>query len=192
MQVAERKIFQFPLDVTDSQSMRQRRIDIKHLAGHTHALLFRRVFHRTNGAGPLCKLDQRHPDVVDHGDQHLANVIELALGLAQHITLKRVMDGRYCRHLLNTINQPGHLIAELLADVLQGNPFLPHCPVENCCHQAGLVEVQFHQYLSHFDAGSEAAGTRGPDPVLAYRLYINRGGHFTGPPELFSILKMRL
>jgi len=33
---------------------------------------------------------------------------------------------------------------------------------------------------------------RGPDPVLAYRLDINRGGHFTGPPELFSILKMRL
>ena len=172
--------------------MRQRRIDIEHLTGHSHALLFRRVFYGTNGAGALSKLDQRHPDVVDHGDQHLANVVELAFGLAQHIALEWVMDGRYRRHLLHTVNQPGHLIAELLADFLQGNPFLPHRAVENCRHQTGLVEVQLHQYLSHFYAGAKAAGTRGPNPVLTYRLDINGGGHLTGPPELFSILKMRL
>ena len=93
MQVAEGQVLQLPFYMTDTKTMGQRRIDIEHFPGHTHSLFFRSVLDGPNGAGPLGQFDQGNPDVVNHGDEHLADVVQLPLTLPEDVPFQRVMDG---------------------------------------------------------------------------------------------------
>lgn len=79
LEVAERQVFQLPLDMTDTQSMGQWRIDVEHLAGHPQAFLVIGGLDRADGTGTFGELDQGHAHVVDHGHQHLAQVLHLRL-----------------------------------------------------------------------------------------------------------------
>lgn len=66
-QIAERQIFQLPLDMTNAQTMRQRGIDIEHLAGNAVTLVIRRILDGTNSAGALRQLDQCYAHIINHG-----------------------------------------------------------------------------------------------------------------------------
>ena len=192
MQVPERKIFQLPLDVTNAEPVGQGRVDIKHFPGDAHALFFRSILYRPNGAGTLRQLDQGNPDIVNHGDEHLADVVQLAFALAQNVTLQRVVDGRDGRHLLHAVDQARHLIAKFLADCLQGNALFTHGAIKDRRHQAGLIQVQLRQNLGHLDANPEAAGTRCPLAILPESLKIDFRCLFAGQPELVSVVQVCL
>lgn len=110
-------------------------------SGHPHTLGFRGVFHCPDSAGPLGQLDQRHPNVINHRHQHLADIVELAFTLTQHIALERVMDRRNRRHLLNTIDQPGNLIPKLFSNFLKRHPLFPNRAVQHGRYQTGLIQV---------------------------------------------------
>ncbi len=69
--------------MTNTQTMRQRCVHIKHFPGHALSAQFIGL-HRPNRTGALRQLDQRHAHVVDHGDEHLANIVFLPVRLTQY------------------------------------------------------------------------------------------------------------
>lgn len=119
-EVAERQVFQLPLDVADTQAVRQRRIDVEHLTRDTQAFLVVGGLDRTDCTGTLGQLDQCHTHIVDHGHEHLAQVLDLRLR-TQHQRLPRAETGADGRHAQHAVDQLGHHRPEPLADLGQGH-----------------------------------------------------------------------
>ena len=155
LQIAEGQVLQLPLDVADAQAVRQWRINIEHLAGDAVALLVRGIFDRANRAGTFSQLDQCHAHVINHGNQHLAQVFDLALG-AQHHRLTGAEAGTDGRHAQYTINQFGHHRTEALADGRQQHLPFAHATIENRGNQGILIQFQIGQYLGDFQPGTKA------------------------------------
>jgi hypothetical protein len=84
LQVAKGQILQFPFDLADPQAVRQRAHRYRKFHGpHAVSTLGGGVLHLANGKGSFRQLDQGHPHIVNHGDQHLAHVVELLLVLRE-------------------------------------------------------------------------------------------------------------
>ena len=77
MQVAEAVIFQLPLQLPDTETVRQRRIDIRTLFGGQDALVFRRIFHFAQMGNPFGQLDNHAAEIIYHRQQHTTDVIHL-------------------------------------------------------------------------------------------------------------------
>ena len=78
-QVAEGEVFQLPLDLADAEPVRQRSVDVERLAGDLAPL---QVWERVEGSHvvqAIGELDEDDPEVLRHGDHHLADVFGLLL-----------------------------------------------------------------------------------------------------------------
>ena len=74
---AQRKILELPLELPDAEAIGERRIDIDHLArdgATTLGIAGHQPAHRLRALG---ELDQDYADVLDHRQQHLAQVLGL-------------------------------------------------------------------------------------------------------------------
>ncbi|MND96866.1 hypothetical protein D3C80_891690 [compost metagenome] len=186
LQVAERQVLEFPLDVADAETMGQRRVDVEHLAGHPVALVVVGVLHRADRAGALGQLDQRHAHVVDHGHQHLAQVLDLRLG-AEDQRLARVEAGADRRHAQHAFDQLGHRRAEVLLHRLQLGLALAHRTVEHRGDQRLLVEAQIGENLRDLQAGAETGRAFGPDVLDGDRLLLGLAGELAGLAQTVAI-----
>jgi hypothetical protein len=86
--------------VTDTEPVRERRVDVEDIAGDEFATLLI-VLDRADRTGALGELDQGDAHVVDHGHQHLADIVALRLGLPEHdrVTgIAQVGDRRHAQH----------------------------------------------------------------------------------------------
>ena len=178
-EVAERQVFQLPLDVADAKAMGQRCIDVEHLAGHPVAFLLGGILDRTDRTGALGQLDQRHAHVVDHRHQHLAQVFHLGLG-AEHHRLARIEAGADRRHAQHAFDQLGDRRAEALLDLLQRCLALAHRTVQHRSQQRLLVELELGEDLGDFKAGAEAGHALGPDVLHGDGLLFGLAGQFAG------------
>ncbi len=152
VQIAKRQILQLPLELTNTQAMSQRRIDIGDFVGHLQALFPGRLAHLSQCTGALRDLDQGDAHVVDHGDQHLAQVfllIVLGQPLAGHLLLT---DSRHGEH---AVDQAGHFLTKAFLDTLDADPALPHGAIEHCRLKSFLIELEFAQDIRHLKAGAE-------------------------------------
>jgi len=183
LEVPEGQVFQFPLDMADTQAMGERRVDIEDLAGHAVALLIVGGLHRTDRAGAFGQLDQGDAHVVDHCHQHLAQVLDLALG-AQHHGLARTEAGTDGRHAQHAIDQFGHHGTKTLADGGQRNMPFPHAAIEHGGDQRILVQLEIGENLGDFQAGAKARSAFGPQVlgriVLLFRLTSELAGCLQG------------
>ncbi|MNQ60539.1 hypothetical protein D3C85_748220 [compost metagenome] len=184
LQVTEGQVLQLPLDMADAEAVCQWRVDVEDLAGDAVALLLVGVLHFTDGAGTLGQLDQRHAHVVDHGHQHLAQVLHLRLG-AEHHGLPGVEAGADGGHAQHAFDQLGHDRAEALLYVLQLDLALAHATVDHRGHQGLLVQLEVRQYLGDLQAGLEAGVAFGPAVLRGYRLRFGVAG------ELARLLEYR-
>ncbi|CRM84940.1 hypothetical protein [Pseudomonas sp. 22 E 5] len=154
-EVAEGQILQLPLDMADAQAVRQRRIDVEHLAGHAVALFVVGGLHRTDRAGTFGQLDQRDAHVVDHGHQHFAQVFDLALS-TQHHGLARAEAGADGGHAQHAVDQLGHHRAETLADRRQRDMPFTHAAIKHGGDQRILVQLEIGEDLGDFQPGAKA------------------------------------
>jgi hypothetical protein len=76
VEVAEGQILELPLQVADTEPVRERRVDIKDIASHEFASLLV-VLDRADRTGALGELDQSDAHIVDHGHEHLADIVSL-------------------------------------------------------------------------------------------------------------------
>ena len=182
-EVAEGQVLQLPLDMADTQAVRQRCVDVEDFAGHAVALFVVGGFHRSDRAGAFGQLDQGDAHVVDHRHQHLAQVFHLALG-AQHHGLARAEAGADGGHAQHAVDQLGHHGAEALAHGGQRDMPFTHAAIEHGSDQRILVELEIGEDLSDFQAGAKARSAFGPQVlgriVLLFRLTSELAGCFQG------------
>ncbi len=171
LQVAEGQVFQLPLDVTDTQAVRERRVDVEHFTRDTQAFLVIGGLDRPDCARAFGQLDQRHAHVVDHGHQHLAQVLDLRLR-AQHQRLSWAEAGTDGGHAQHTVDQLGHHRAKTLADLGEGDLALAHRAVDDRSHQRVLVELEVSKNFGDFQACLEAGRTIRPGMLGRIALFL--------------------
>ncbi len=77
LQVAEGQVLQLPLDLPDAQAAGQRRVDVQRLARDAPLLLGAHVAQGAHVVQPVGQLDQHHAHIADHGQEHLAQALDL-------------------------------------------------------------------------------------------------------------------
>ena len=162
LQIAEGQVLQLPLELPDPEAMGQGRIDIEDFLGHLALTLGLGFLHGADNHGPLGQLHQGHAHVVDHGHQHFAHVVELAVLLAEHRLAGGVQVGANGGHAQHAFDQAGHIRAEFFLHFRQGDLPFAHGAVENGCGQHIGIGAQVNQHFGHFQADIQAALAIGP------------------------------
>lgn len=128
-------------------------VDLQGLEGLLLLLLRGLVLHGAHIVEPVGDLDEDHPDVLGHGQQHFPEVLHLLLGLGGIVDPGQLAD---------PLHQVRHRRGELLGDVLVGGGGILNGVVE----QGGLdglgVQVQL---LGHDLGHGQGVGHKG-EPSL--------------------------
>ena len=173
LKVTEGQVLQFPLDVTDTETVGQRRIDVEDFTGDAVAFFVIGGFHRTDRTGAFGQFDQRDANVVDHGDQHLAQVFDLALR-AQHQGLTGAEAGADRRHAQHAVDEFGDHRTEALADRRQLNLAFAHAAIQDRGNQRILIEFEVGENLGDLKARTETGGPFGPQVFRRIGLLFRR------------------
>ena len=75
----EGQVLELPADGLDAQAVGQRGVDLQGLLGLLDLLLLAQIAERAHVVQAVGQLDEDHPDVLGHGDDHLADVLRLLL-----------------------------------------------------------------------------------------------------------------
>jgi hypothetical protein len=110
LQGREGKVLELPLDRVDSEPVRERRIDLKRLAGLGDLLLLRKRRQSAHVVQAVGELDQDHAHVGGDRDHHLAVVLGLALVAALE---------RDPGELGHAVHERRHLGAERCVDLVE-------------------------------------------------------------------------
>ncbi len=78
-EVLERQLLELVLDLAHPEPVGDRRVDVARLLRDLDATLLRQVMQRAHVVETIGELDQDDADVVDHREQHLAEVLRLPL-----------------------------------------------------------------------------------------------------------------
>ena len=109
VQGREGEVLQLPLERVHAEPVGQRGVDVEGLAGLALLRLGLEVAQRAHVVEPVGELDDEHPDVARHRDDHLAD----GLGLRRVAVLHLVELG-------HAVDQHRHLVAEVLAQLRRG------------------------------------------------------------------------
>jgi hypothetical protein len=109
------------------------------------------------------------PYVVDHGEEHLAQVLRLLLRARHAVEL---------RDLREPVDEVGDLLAEVLLDRLERDGRVLDDVVQETCRDAGGVELEIREDVRDFEGVDEVGFARlsNLSPVLSRREEV-------GPPE---------
>ncbi len=77
LEILERQLLELVLDLAHPEPVGDRRVDVERFLGNLHATLFRQVLERPHVVETVGELDQDDADVVNHGQEHLAEVLRL-------------------------------------------------------------------------------------------------------------------
>ncbi len=131
--IAEGNVLQLPSDQTHSQAMRNRRINIKRLAGDALLLFRGKETERAHVVQPVGQLHHDDAHVVHHGQQHLPDVFGLARFGSQQVQPVDFGD---------PFDERGDVRAEALGDPLRGNARVLDHVVQQ--RRAERDDVQLH------------------------------------------------
>ena len=173
LDVLERQLLELVLDAAHAEAVGDRRVDVERLLRDAHAFVVGHVLQRAHVVQAIGELDEDDADVVDHRQQHLAEVLRLAL------LGRRERDGADLGHALDDVRD---VLAELLADFLRrGERVLDHV-VQQPGGNADRVEFHFGQDVGDFQRVHEVrlAGMADLSLVLQGRKYV-------GPAQQFEV-----
>jgi len=133
VEVAEGEVFQFALNRGNTQSVRHRRVDIEGFLGDTALFGFRLVLQRPHVVQAVSQLDQDDPDIIGHGQEHLAKILRLTLLLGLEI---------YFAYLGDTIDQIGYFGAEDVLQLLVGGECVFQCIMQQTGYHVGTSSLR--------------------------------------------------
>ena len=139
----ERQIVQFLFQRLHADTLGERRIDLLGLVGDPSPLF--RIpdeMQRPHVVQAIGELDQKHPDVVRHRQEELAEV--LGLGIFGRLQLKLGQLG-------DPIHQPRDLDPEQVLDIVEGDAGVFDGVVEQRGGDRVAVQTQFRQNAGHLD-----------------------------------------
>ena len=167
IQSGEREVFQLPLDGVHPEAVSQRRVDLQGFLGLANGALAWEVLPRAGVVQPVGELDDEHPDVARHRDDHLADCLGLG-GIAPRDLVE----------LGHPVDELGDLVAEVGAELVKGVVGVFHRVVQQRCRDG----VGGHPDLGEDLRDSERVGDVGvtADPNLTL---VRRLGHVEGPQD---------
>ncbi len=112
VQLGEGQVFELRLELPDAQAVGERRIDVEGLPADPPPPLLGVSLDGAHVVQAVGQLDEDDPDVLRHRHQHLADVLGLGLLAAGDVDPPQLGDA---------LDQAGHLVAEIAADVVQGD-----------------------------------------------------------------------
>ncbi len=127
----EGQVLQLPLDGVHAQPVGQRGVDLQRLAGLLLLLVPLEVAHGAHVVQPVGELDNQHPRVLGHRDDHLAD----GLGLRRLAELDLVQLG-------DAVDQQRDLLAEVAAQGVQAVLGVLDGVVQQPGHQGRRVHAQ--------------------------------------------------
>ena len=153
LEVAERQILELDLHPLDAEAVGQRRVDLQRLARDALLLLARHVLQRAHVVDAIGELDQDDADVARHRQQHLAEVLGLAL-LARG-------PGDLAQ-LGHALDQELDLGAEQAADVLGGGAGVLDAVVQQAGADRRHVQAQLGDDAGHAHRVDDVGLARAP------------------------------
>ena len=140
IQIPQRNILQFPLDLLHTEPVRQRRIHV-HGFPTLDDLLFRGlVLHSAHVVQPVRNLDEHHPDILGHSHEHLSQIFHLLFFAAGKIRAGQ---------LGNTLYQLRSGVAEALGNILIGSIGILDAIMEQRAQNRICVQTHLHHDLRH-------------------------------------------
>ena len=92
MEILERQVFKLAFDPGDAQAVRQRRVNIQGLLRRENLFVGRHMIERAHVVHPVGELDENHPHVLAHGENHLAKIFRLLLLMAAIVGAAQLGD----------------------------------------------------------------------------------------------------
>ena len=150
LDVAEGEVLQLPLDLAHAEAVREGGVDVQRLLRDGDAPVRRQRAERLHVVQPVRQFDEHDADVVRHRDEHLAQALRLAVALGdeRHGTAG---DGVHARELGDAVGQFRHVLAELLAEVVQADVAVFENVVEERRGDGRRVEAEVGQVLGDGD-----------------------------------------
>ncbi len=112
----EGQVLELPLDRVHAQAVRERRVDLEGLARLALLLVARHVAQGPHVVQPVGQLDDEHPDVARHRDDHLAD----RLGLGRGAVLDLVQLGDAVHQRRDVLAEIAPELGERVGGVLDG------------------------------------------------------------------------
>ena len=139
---AEAQVFQFAPQFSHAEPMSDGRVDLKSLFGNFALPIGLQVFEGSHVVQSVGQLDQNHPDVVDHGEHHLAQIFGLRFFSSGKI---------YFADLGDALDDVGNLLAELFANVDDGDGSIFDGIVKQPGGNGHRIHLHLSQNQRHFE-----------------------------------------
>src|SRR5207237_330681 len=111
MKRLECEVLELPLELVDTEAVRERRVDLEGLAGLLQLLLLAEILDRPHVVEAVRELDQDHALVPDHRRDHLPVVLRLRLFAALEMDPRQLGDA--LDQLRDLVSELGPLIVYL-------------------------------------------------------------------------------
>ena len=139
--VAEGEVFEFAANLAHAEAMSERSVDVEGLAGDGFAAVGLKVLEGAHVVQAVGQLDEHYAHVRDHGQQHLADVLGLAVFAVGELDLVDLGDA---------LDDVRHLVAEVGVDLLAGGGGVLDGIVQEAGGNGRRVQLHFRQNFGHF------------------------------------------
>ena len=150
VQIPQRGIFQFPLDLLHTKTVCQRCVDVHGLPALLDLLFGGLVLHGTHIVQPVSNLDQHHADIFGHGHEHFAQIFHLCL-----FTGLKIGAGQ----LGNTFHQFCDSLTKELLNIIMGSVGVFNAVVKQGTQNGINVQTHFGHDLCHSQRMNDVGGT---------------------------------
>jgi hypothetical protein len=133
LDVLETQVLQLILDPPDSQSVRQRRIDLQRLLGDLLPLGRAEMFQGAHVVQPVGELDEDDPDIIRHRQHHLAEILRLFFFIASKRDL-----ADFC----HPVDQMHNVLPELSFEFVKRRNRIFQGIVQQCCDDGGDIRFE--------------------------------------------------
>ena len=173
LEIPERQLLELVLDLGHAQPVGDRRVDVERLLRRAHAPVLGHVLQRAHVVEAVRELDEDDADVVDHREQHLAEVLDLALLAARE---------RNRADLGHPLDDVRDVVAKGIADAFDGGERVLDDVVEKAGGDADDVELHVGQNVGDLERMDEVGLARVADLSL-----VLQGREDVGPPEQLEV-----
>ena len=173
LQVPERQFLELVFDLAHAEPVGDRRVDVAGLLGDPHPAVLRQVVEGPHVVQAVGQFDHDDADVIDHGQEHLAETFGLPL-----LAGGKLQAGQF-GHPLNNV---GDLLAEQFPDFFNGIGGVLHDVVEQACGHGHHVQALVGQQIRHLQGVDQIGLPRTTDLSL-----VLVGRKYVGPPEQLGV-----
>jgi hypothetical protein len=155
------------------RAVRERRVDVARLGGDPLALLVLEELDRAHVVQPVGELDEDDPQVLRHGQQHLAKVLGL-----RRLAAVEVHHGQ----LGDALDERGDLLAPVLLELRRGDRGVLDHVVQQRRFQdvgVGLLAEEVEEDAGHLDGVGDVGLA-----ALALLAFVGGPGELVGAPDL--------